>query len=51
MGRRDLKAKLGRFLDLLMAEPLGWDLDGEGRYRRGVGTGEGHVHARLLAER
>jgi polyphosphate kinase len=43
--RRDLKAGLGRILDLLWAEPAAWDLDQDGQYTRTVPVpGQRHVH-------
>jgi polyphosphate kinase len=49
--RRDLKSRLGGLLDGLLTEPQAWDLDGDGRYRRGATAASGeHLHDRLLAE-
>jgi len=43
--RRDLKARLGRILDLLWAEPSAWILDEDGHYLRTVPEpGQRHVH-------
>ncbi len=47
--RRDLKARLSRMLDDLLAEPTGWILDSEGRYARPpVVAGRRHVHELLM---
>jgi polyphosphate kinase len=48
--RRDLKAKLGRILDRLWAEPAAWLLDEDGRYHRvAPAPGQRHVHEELAA--
>ncbi len=51
VARRDLKASLGRILDLLWTEPAAWDLDEDGRYTRSEPVaGRRHVHERLGGE-
>ncbi|MGE3616289.1 MAG: polyphosphate kinase 1, partial [Gemmatimonadales bacterium] len=46
--KRDLKARLARLLDELLAEPFGWDLAEDGRYRRAVPSPRPvHLHHRL----
>ena len=45
--RRDLKARLSGILDRLLAEPAGWDLGPDGRYRRPAPVA-GHRHAHEL---
>jgi polyphosphate kinase len=48
VARRDLKARLGRTLDLLWSEPLAWELDPDGHYSRPApAVGHRHVHQTL----
>ncbi len=50
--RRDLKARLGRMLDDLLAEPSAWILDSEGRYARPpIVAGQRHVHDLMIEPR